>query len=84
MLHRIIEETTKEFDENGKLIRETVIKTTEEDDTPYIPYYPYGVHFGTPLPTVAPEISTTSVPSGHDEDETQTCDKIVFNTGVPF
>ena len=82
MIHRIIEETTKEFDGNGKLIKETFIKTEEKDDTPYIPYYPWSTPGGTPVPSVSPEISTTSVPP--DPDSAVTFDKIVLNTGEVF
>lgn len=40
MTKRTIKETTREYDENGKLIRETVTETTEDNDTQYVPYFP--------------------------------------------
>ena len=42
MIKRTIKETTNEYDTAGKLIRVTVIETTEEDDTLYVSSYtPY-------------------------------------------
>lgn len=44
MIKRVIKETVKEYDESGKVIRETVTETTEDDDTVYFPQstsYPY-------------------------------------------
>jgi hypothetical protein len=40
-IKRKIIETTKEYNEQGKLIREITTETTEDDTTEYIPYYPY-------------------------------------------
>jgi hypothetical protein len=40
MVKRKIIETVKEYDEAGKLIKETVTETTEDDSTEYIPYFP--------------------------------------------
>ena len=41
MITRTIKETTREYDENGNLVRETVTETTEDDNTTYWPSYPY-------------------------------------------
>jgi hypothetical protein len=41
MIKRKTVETIKEYDENGKLTRETITETTEDDDTAYYPYQPY-------------------------------------------
>lgn len=41
MIKRKTIETIKEYDENGKLIRETVTETTEDDNNTYYPYQPY-------------------------------------------
>lgn len=35
MIKRTIKETTREYDEFGKLIRETITETTEDDDSVY-------------------------------------------------
>lgn len=41
MIKRSIKETIREYDKDGKLIRETVTETVENDDTVYYPaYYP--------------------------------------------
>lgn len=38
MTKRTIKETIREYDENGKVVKETVTETTENDDTQYWPY----------------------------------------------
>ncbi len=38
MTKRTIKETIREYDESGKVIKETVTETTEDDDTVYWPY----------------------------------------------
>ncbi|MBP1737519.1 MAG: hypothetical protein H6Q60_1400 [Oscillospiraceae bacterium] len=51
MIKRKIIETIREYDENGKLTRETVTETTEDDNSLYCPVQPY---FPAPLfPLVA-------------------------------
>lgn len=35
MIKRTIKETVREYDEVGKLVRETIIETHEDDDTAY-------------------------------------------------
>lgn len=52
MTKRTIKETIREFDENGKVVRETVIETTEDDNTTYWPYYP---NYPTAIPCAVPE-----------------------------
>ena len=37
MIKRQIKETVTEYDENGRVVRETVTETTEDDDTAYYP-----------------------------------------------
>jgi hypothetical protein len=52
MVKRKITETVKEYDENGRVTKETVTETTEDDDTQFVPYYPtYPTIPPTPLPT---------------------------------
>jgi hypothetical protein len=34
-------ETVREYDDKGNLIKETVTETTYDDNTRYVPYYPY-------------------------------------------
>lgn len=42
MIKRIIKETVNEYDSEGKLVKQTVTETTEDDDTVYFPTYnPY-------------------------------------------
>lgn len=42
MIKRIIKETTREYDDVGKLVRETITETTEDDDNNYTSsYYTY-------------------------------------------
>jgi len=41
MIKRKIIETIKEYDENGKLTRETITETTEDDNNTYYPQQPY-------------------------------------------
>lgn len=38
MIKRMIKETINEYDKDGKIIRQTVTETQEDDDTQYIPY----------------------------------------------
>lgn len=38
MVKRTIHETVKEYDDNGKLVRETTTETVEEDESTYIQY----------------------------------------------
>ena len=47
MIKRKTVETTKEYDADGRLIKETVVETTEDDDSVY---YPYTVNPCTPAP----------------------------------
>lgn len=49
MIKRTIKETVHEFDVEGKLIRETITETVEDDDTVYFP--PYNPTPYTPLNT---------------------------------
>lgn len=37
MIKRTIKETVREYDVDGKVVRETVTETTEDDDTMYFP-----------------------------------------------
>lgn len=39
MIKKIIKETIKEYDSEGKLIKQTITETTEDDDTVYYPIY---------------------------------------------
>lgn len=48
MVKRTIKETVREYDEGGRLTRETVTETTEDDDSAYFPYYAFP-------PTSAPQ-----------------------------
>lgn len=47
MIKRKIKETTREYDETGKLVRETVTETEEDDDTTYWPDWTYRPSFVT-------------------------------------
>lgn len=38
MIKRKTVETTKEYDTEGRLIKETVVETTEDDDSVYYPF----------------------------------------------
>ncbi len=38
MIKRTIKETISEYDKDGRLIRQTVTETSENDDTQYFPY----------------------------------------------
>lgn len=40
MVKRTIKETVNEYDSDGKLIKQTITETTEDDDTIYYPSYP--------------------------------------------
>lgn len=40
MVKRIIKETIHEYDADGKLLRETITETTEDDDSTYQYTYP--------------------------------------------
>jgi hypothetical protein len=51
MVKRKIIETAKEYDAEGRVIKETITETTEDDDTNYVPYYPtYPVYPTAPEP----------------------------------
>ena len=39
MIKRTIRETVREYDADGKVVKQTVTETTEEDDTVYYPTY---------------------------------------------
>lgn len=39
MVKRTIKETVREYDVDGRLLKETVTETTEDDDTVYYPSY---------------------------------------------
>lgn len=39
MIKRTIKETVREYDADGKVVRETVTETTEDDDTMYFPQF---------------------------------------------
>lgn len=43
MIKRTIKETVNEYDKDGRLVRQTITETSEDDDTQYYPYpyYPY-------------------------------------------
>ena len=49
---RTVRETTKEYDEKGRVIKETVTETTEKEtfneSNPYYPYTPYTPQINTP------------------------------------
>ena len=45
MIKKTIKETVREYDEEGKMVRETVTETVEDDDTIYWPYSPYNTPF---------------------------------------
>ena len=52
---RTVRETTKEYDEKGRVIKETVTETTEKEtfneSNPYYPYMPYTPQINTPITT---------------------------------
>ncbi len=48
MIKRIIKETVYEYDENGKMIKQTVTETTEDDDTIYYPSVPLNTPYTPP------------------------------------
>lgn len=48
MIKRTIKETVREYDADGKVVRETVTETTEDDDTMYFP--PFQTYQGTVKP----------------------------------
>ena len=52
MVKRTIRETVKEYDESGKLVRETTTETVEEDESTYIK---------SPIPGL-PDTSSTPYP----------------------
>ena len=39
MVKRTIKETVREYDTDGRLLKETVTETSEDDDTVYYPSY---------------------------------------------
>lgn len=41
MIKRRIVETIEEYDDTGRIVKKTTTETTEDDDTAYVPYYPY-------------------------------------------
>jgi len=50
MIKRAIKETVREYDEVGKLVKETITETQEDDDTNYTTsYYTYPVTPPVPL-----------------------------------
>lgn len=55
MVKRTIKETVREFDTDGRLLRETVTETSEDDDTVYYPSY---------VPNIAPVIYGTEITCG--------------------
>lgn len=62
MIKRTIKETIREFDPSGRLIRETVTETAEDDDTMYFPPFtpaPYNP-VTTQSPWWSPEPTCTS------------------------
>lgn len=69
MIKRTIKETVTEYDKDGKVIRETVTETTEDDDTQFTPFYPYsgGLTY-TVDPAIyrieRPEVTCQTVPLG--------------------
>lgn len=63
MTKRTIKETIREFDENGKVVRETVTETTEDDDNVYWPY-------STTTPTI---VYNSAVPEWWKDGPTCTC-----------
>lgn len=40
MIKRTTKETIREYDKDGKLIKETITETVEDDDAVYYPQYP--------------------------------------------
>lgn len=52
MVKTKIVETTKKFNENGKLVEKITREETSEDDTVYYPSYTHSV---TPLPYINPD-----------------------------
>lgn len=64
MIKRTIKETVSEYDSDGKLVRQTVTETTEDDDTMYYPTYtpyPYATPSVTPLINTEPMCSCNEV-----------------------
>lgn len=69
MVKRTIKETVREYDTDGKLLKETVTETTEDDDTTYFPPfnpYPYASP-STPSPWWSVEPTCTCDASNHKE-----------------
>lgn len=65
MIKRTIKEIVREYDEDGKLLRETTTETTEDDDTVYFPSFnsnPY-----TPSPWWSTEPTCICNASNHKE-----------------
>lgn len=56
MVRRTIKETISEYDKDGRLVRQTVTETSEDDDTQYYPYHS--------LPYTAPESTPAWWPGG--------------------
>ena len=64
MTKRTIVETTREYDENGNLTRETVTETKEDDDTAFFPY-PVQAPFPSQFWPYEPTCTTTAnAPAG--------------------
>jgi len=60
MTKRTIKETIREFDKDGKVIRETIPETVEDDDTTYYPVYTNPPSPGTPY--INPYTTTPAAP----------------------
>ncbi len=56
MIKRTIRETVREYDADGKVVKQTVTETTEEDDTVYYPTY-------NPFLYTSPSISPSAEPT---------------------
>lgn len=56
MIKRTIRETVREYDADGKVVKQTVTETSEEDDTVYYPTY-------TPFLYTSPSISPSTEPT---------------------
>lgn len=54
MVKRTTKETVREYDADGRLLKETVTETSEDDDTAYFPSYPYA-------PNILPVVYDTRI-----------------------
>lgn len=71
MIKRKTKETIKEYDENGRVTRETMTETEEEDNNVYSPYQTYPSIPTSPSPWWSIEPYCTATPPSYTTTNTK-------------